>query len=74
MKITQELLDRMFTYHAPYGNQLKKYEQIRKAGALLAEVIVSCCPDNADTTAAIRKVREAVMTANASIAIGETNQ
>lgn len=70
MTITNEQLDNWFTYHTPGPDQLPQYLAIRKAGLLLAQVIVNNSPASADQTAAIRKVREAVMTANASIACG----
>jgi len=57
-----------FTYHAPTSEDVAKYKQIRDAGLALARVIDTNCPKSADTTTAIRKVREAVMTANAAIA------
>ena len=68
MKMTDEQLDTWFTYHAPTQNQVHLYNRIREHGRALAFVIRDCCPEGADTTAAIRKVREATMTANASIA------
>ena len=64
-------LDNLFIYHAPKGDQTERYVKIRDAGKVMAQVILDCCPPNADTSAAIRKVREAVMTANAAIACGE---
>lgn len=70
MRITKEELDNWFTYHAPESGQLEKYVAIREAGLWLAVQIIKHCPDSADTTAAVRKVREAVMTANQSIACG----
>jgi len=66
---TQEQLDQIFTYHAPVEGQPRRYVLIREAGKKLAETILACCPGCADTTAAIRKVREAVMVANAAIAL-----
>jgi hypothetical protein len=68
MAITHEQLENWFTYHAPEGDQQKQYVAIREAGLALAKVIVANSPASADQTAAIRKVREAVMTANQSIA------
>ncbi|MGQ0816371.1 MAG: hypothetical protein ACT4O1_18230 [Gemmatimonadota bacterium] len=35
-----------------------------------ADIILDCTPIGADQAAAVRKVREAVMTANAAIACG----
>lgn len=63
-------LNHIFTYHAPSSEQLPKYEALRKAALAFAQAIVEHTPPCADQTAAIRKVREAVMTANASIALG----
>lgn len=68
--ISQEQLDNWFTYHSPTPDQLPKYVEIRDAGRLLAEVIVKNTPESADQSFAIRLLREAVMTANASIACG----
>jgi len=69
--ISQEQLDNWFQYHSPNLNQTSKYNAIRIAARELARVIVECAPDSADTTAAVRKVREAVFSANAAIACYE---
>lgn len=66
-----KMIDEWFTYHPPKGNQPKRYAEIREAGKALATTIVACTPRSADQSAALRKVREACMTANAAIAIGE---
>jgi hypothetical protein len=67
MAITTEQLENWFTYHAPDGEEdLVAYEAIRNAGFLLAQTIVTHTPPSADQTAAVRKVREATMTANAA--------
>lgn len=66
--ISQEQLDNWFTYHSPNPEQLPKYLAIRDQGRKLAETIVLNTPASADQTAAIRLIREAVMTANAAIA------
>lgn len=68
MAITAEQLQNWFTYHAPEAGQQEKYVAIRDAGLALATTIVNNTPPSADQTAAVRKVREAVMTANQSIA------
>lgn len=65
------ILDNIFTYHSPKNDQPQRYEKIREAAKNLAIVIDECCPDCADKSAAIRKIREASMTANAAIAINE---
>lgn len=64
----EEILD-VFSYHAPKADQPERYERIRAKARELAEEIVEVCPPSADRTAAIRKLRECVMTANASIAL-----
>jgi hypothetical protein len=70
MPITPADLDTWFTYHAPEPGQQEKYIRIREAGRYFAQIILDCTPASADQTAAIRKVREAVTTANQSIACG----
>lgn len=59
----------VFSYHAPGPEDPAKYEAVRAAARELARVILVHCPPSADRTFAIRQVREAVMTANASIAL-----
>jgi hypothetical protein len=61
-------LDHVFKYHAPEPEQLAKYQTLRDAAHTFATVILENTPVGADQTAAIRKVREAVMTANAAVA------
>ncbi len=68
-KLAAERLDRLFMYHAPTPDQLPKYEDIRARGRELARVILELCPPGEDREVALRKVREAVMTANASVAL-----
>jgi hypothetical protein len=68
--ISKEQLENWFTYHSPSPEQLPKYLAIREAGKAFATAIVENSPDCADTTAAVRKVRESVMTANQAIACG----
>lgn len=63
-------LEHIFTYHAPTEEQTHKYGYIRDLALQLAEAIVSEVPSGADQSAAVRLVREAVMTANAGIALG----
>lgn len=62
-------VDNIFSYHAPTSDQLPKYEVIRAAARIFARILLENTPPSADQTAAIRKLREAVMTANASIAL-----
>ncbi len=62
-------LDHIFTYHSPVGDQPEKYERIRNAAKVFALVILENTPPGADASTCIRKIRETVMTANASIAL-----
>ena len=62
-------IDNIFTYHAPTPDDKVAYEKIRSEAKNLARAIIELTPPCADQTAAIRKVREAVMTANAAIAL-----
>ena len=68
--MNQSDLKRLFTHHPPKTeDDIKKYVMIREAGLMLATTIMKFTPACADQTAAIRKVREAVFTANAAIAL-----
>lgn len=61
-------LERWFTYHPPREGQPQRYELLRAQGLVLARLIQGLTPAGSDRAAAIRKVREAIMTANAAIA------
>lgn len=65
-------IDNWFSYHAPTEKQIGAYQVIRNTARSLALVILDNTPPSADQTAAIRKLRECVMTANAAIATAET--
>lgn len=64
-----ETLAELFKYHAPNEVTIPKYAAINQAAKNFAEVILQNCPPSADRSDAIRKIREARMTANASIAL-----
>jgi hypothetical protein len=66
--VTKADLDNWFQYHAPQQDQLPKYETIRNAGKQFALTILNNTPPGPDQTAAIRMIREAVMTSNQAIA------
>lgn len=65
---TPEDLENWFMYHAPSEVQIAKYAVLREKAKEFAYAILQNCPPSADQTAALRRLREAVMTANASIA------
>lgn len=66
--ITDQDIENWFTYHSPTPDQIPKYQIIRDTAKVLAKCIVENTPSSADQSAAIRLLRECVMTANASIA------
>ena len=70
MPVTKQNLADVFTYHAPTGMAPTQLAAVREAGKKLAEVILENTPQCGDQQAAIRHVREAVMTANAAIVLG----
>lgn len=63
-----ELLRNWFTYHSPTPEQQEAYVVIRETALSFAAILLEKCPPSADRTAAIRKLRECVATANMSIA------
>ena len=69
----KDQIEELFTYHAPTDEQKGKYLEIRSKGMELARLIDKACPPSPDRTAAMRKLRECIMTANAAIATGGGN-
>ena len=68
--LTDEQLDEMFTYHSSTADQLPKYAAINAAAKEFAKAVRDNTPSSPDQSAAIRKIRDARMTANAAIALG----
>ncbi len=66
---TRNSIEDVFSYHAPEPDQIPKYEAIRAGAKSFALLLANHLPQSADRTAAIRKLRECVMTANAAIAL-----
>lgn len=67
--MTRAEIENIFTYHAPRGDQPERYEKIRQAARAMGIVIIDNTQPSSDQSAAIRLLRECVMTANASIAL-----
>ena len=65
-----ERIENWFTYHAPTPEQVECYNNLREAAKTFAYAIIANTPPSADQTAALRLLRESVMTANAAIACG----
>lgn len=68
--LTKEGIEDIFSDHAPTPDQIPKYNAIREGAKVFAQIVMDNTPGSADQTVAIRKVREAAMIANASIALG----
>ena len=64
----EKRIENWFTYHKPEPHQLEHYMALREGAKAFALLIAKHTPPSADQTDALRKVREAVMTANAAIA------
>ena len=67
--LTDDKVEKIFQHQPPTEDMIPKFQQIRADANRLAKSILKHTPASADQTAAIRKVREAVMTANAAIAL-----
>jgi len=67
--ITDLDIDTYFEYHEPTEEQVQQMKVIRGTAKALAMAIINNTPKSADQSAAIRKLREAVMTANAAIVL-----
>jgi len=70
----KDVVDRLFTYHPPYGNQSDRYEELRRLGKHLARIMLTLCPPSRERSIALTKLEEAIMWANASIARNETQK
>lgn len=71
----QQLTDveNVIRYHAPSEEAIRAISRIRESVKTLLITILVECPPCADRSAAVRSVREAMMTANASIVLGGKN-
>ena len=69
--MTQEEINNTFTYHKPFGDQPTRYENIRKMAKAFVELLELYCPNSREKSMAITNIQQAVMWANASIAIHE---
>jgi hypothetical protein len=69
MPVTNANVEEVFTYHAPDQVQIEQLQRVRLAAKELARVILENVPGSADQQASLRLLREAVMTANAAIAL-----
>ena len=68
--VTLGTIKQWFGYRVPNGQQAVKLGLLGEGGEELATLILNNTPPGPDQTAAIRQVREAVMTAGAAILYG----
>lgn len=64
--------EQVFQYHAPHGTQQERYIALRAKAKELADLIITDCPPSREASLALTNVQQAVMWANASIAINES--
>jgi hypothetical protein len=69
MDWNNETITEVVRHHAPNPDQLEAITHIRQSTADLISAIVRYAPKCADQAAAIRKAREAMMSANAAIVL-----
>ncbi len=65
-------IDKVFTYHAPFGTQQARYVALREKAKELATLIDASCPDSREKSLAFTDLQRCVQMANAAIAINET--
>lgn len=64
-------VDQVFQYHAPKGDQAERYQDLRNGAKELAKKIEVLCPPSREASLALTNLQQAVMWANAAIAINE---
>lgn len=60
-----------FKYHPPKNDQMPRYEEIRNAAKLFAQLINNLTPQSREQSLAFTAIEEAVYHANAAIARNE---
>ena len=64
-------LNQIFTYHPPIGDQTARYMQLREAALAFAKTVQTLTPPSREQSVALTNIQQAVMWANAAIAINE---
>lgn len=70
--MTTEQINNTFKYHRPFGDQAERYEKIRDKAKELALTLHECGSMSRELALAFTNLQQAVMWANASIAINES--
>lgn len=66
--MTQDEIEKRFTYHAPKDDQPARYERLRSKAKELAKLINELVPECREQSSAFTNLEQAVMWANAGIA------
>lgn len=64
-------IENIFTYHAPFGDQVGRYQNIRAEAKVFAEMILDEVPESRERSLALTNLEQAVFGANAAIARNE---
>ena len=67
-------IENIFTFHPVCGDQRERYEYLRRKAKELALEFLSFTPKSREQSLAITSLQDAVMWANAAIAINESNK
>ena len=69
--VDEERLEKDFIYHAPKGDQVERYGNIRASAKCFAQLLMGECPPSRELSLAITNLEQCVFWANASIARNE---
>ena len=67
-------IERSFTYHAPFGDQPRRYNGLRETAKQLAYQICAYTKPSREQSLALTNLEQAIFWANAAIARNETNE
>ena len=68
---TKQRIENDFIYHAPHGDQVTRYAEMRKRLLDVAGYVVENTPASREQSLALTKLEEAMFWANAAIARNE---
>lgn len=74
--VSERMMDRLdndFTFHPPFGDQVVRYEDIRREAKEFAWFLSARCPESRELSRALSALDDVVFNANASIARNEVN-
>jgi hypothetical protein len=64
-------IENLFTYHAPKGDQVERYQKIREKACEFALLIADLTPYSREQSIALTQLQLASMSANMAIAVNE---